>query len=112
MGGFFKDINERGMIMQLLYLNDWSMQGGGSLTSQWSKVEQWYELITFLSSTYGIAKVGVPHDFNSESCVTMSFQIVIFQTIHYCLRKSDNYYWLYWIVTYKKRIIMIPPQGS
>lgn len=45
MGGFFKDINDGGMIMQLLYLNDWSMQGGGSLTSQWSKVERWYEAI-------------------------------------------------------------------
>ena len=66
MGGFFKDINEGGMIMQLLYLNDWSMQGGGSLTSQWSKVERWYEISTFLSSTYGIAKVGVPHDFRSR----------------------------------------------
>lgn len=66
MGGFFKDINDGGMIMQLLYLNDWSMQGGGSLTSQWSKVERWYELITFLSSTYGIAKVGVPYDFRSR----------------------------------------------
>lgn len=66
MGGFFKDINDGGMIMQLLYLNDWSMHCGGSLTSQWSKVERWYELITFFSSTYGIAKVGVLHDFRNR----------------------------------------------
>ena len=49
--------------MAFLYLNDWSMQGTGKLVSQWQKVERWYGLITHLSNTYGIAKIGVPHDF-------------------------------------------------
>ena len=52
--------------MALLYLNDWSMKGTGTLTSQWPKVERWYELMTHLSNTYGIAKIGVPHDFKKR----------------------------------------------
>ena len=52
--------------MAFLYLNDWSMKGTGTLTSQWPKVERWYELMTHLSKTYGIAKIGVPRDFKSR----------------------------------------------
>ena len=52
--------------MALLYLNDWSMKGSGTLTSQWSKVERWYDLMTHLSDTYGIAKIGVPRDFKKR----------------------------------------------
>lgn len=57
MGGIFEDINEGGITMAFLYLNDWSMKGTGTLTSQWQKVERWYELMTHLSDTYGIAKL-------------------------------------------------------
>lgn len=66
MGGIFEDINEGRITMALLYLNDWSMKGTGTLTSQWPKVERWYELMTHLSNTYGIAKIGVPHDFKKR----------------------------------------------
>ncbi len=66
MGGILKNINEGGITMAFLYLNDWSMQGTGFLTSQWSKVERWHELMTHLSNTYGIAKIGVPHDFKKR----------------------------------------------
>lgn len=52
--------------MVFLYLNDWSMQGEGNLASQWSKVERWHALIEHLSSTYGITKIGVPHDFKQR----------------------------------------------
>lgn len=52
--------------MAFLYLNEWSMKGEGNLSSQWSKVERWYGLMTHLSDTYGIAKIGVPHDFKKR----------------------------------------------
>ena len=66
MGGIIEDINEGGITMAFLYLNDWSMKGEGNLSSQWSKVERWYGLMTHLSDTYGIAKIGVPHDFKTR----------------------------------------------
>ena len=66
MGGIIEDINEGGITMAFLYLNDWSMTGEGNLSSQWSKVERWYGLMTHLSDTYGIAKIGVPHDFKTR----------------------------------------------
>lgn len=66
MGEIFEVINGGGITMALLYLNDWSMKGSGTLTSQWSKVERWYDLMTHLSDTYGIAKIGVPSDFKKR----------------------------------------------
>lgn len=42
------------------------MQGKGDLTSQWAKVERWYDLMKYLSSTYGINMIGVPHDFKKR----------------------------------------------
>lgn len=45
------------------------MVGSGSLSSQWSKVNRWLELQSYLSDTYGITKVSAPHDFrNRELC--------------------------------------------
>ena len=52
--------------MAFLYLNEWSMKGEGNLSSQWSKVERWYRLMTHLSDSFGIAKSGVPHDFKKR----------------------------------------------
>lgn len=49
--------------MVFVYLNDWSMQSEGDLATQWPKVERWHTLVKHLSSTYGITKIGVPHDF-------------------------------------------------
>lgn len=66
MGGVFKNINKGEITMAFLYLNDWSMKGEGDLTSQWSKVERWHELMKHLSQTYGIAKIDVPHDFKKR----------------------------------------------
>lgn len=80
--------------MAFLYLNDWSMKGTGTLTSQWPKVERWYELMTHLSDTYGIAKIGVPHDFKRENYVVTPFPIVTSLTILNCLLTKDNYCWL------------------
>lgn len=54
------------MTMAYLYLNDWSMEGNGDLVSQWTKVERWCRLMKSLSSTYGITKIGVPHDFKKR----------------------------------------------
>lgn len=39
------------------------MQSEGDLATQWPKVERWHALVKHLSSTYGITKIGVPHDF-------------------------------------------------
>ena len=52
--------------MAFLYLNDWSMKGTAPLESQWPKVERWYKLMTNLSNTYGISKIGVPLDFKKR----------------------------------------------
>lgn len=65
MGGVIEDLNEGGITMASLYLNDWSMKGEGNLSFQWSKVERWYNLMKHLSKTYGIAKIGVPRDFSN-----------------------------------------------
>lgn len=66
MGRILKNINKGEITMASLYLNDWSMKGTAPLASQWSKVERWYNLMTHLSNTYGIAKIGVPHDFKTK----------------------------------------------
>ena len=56
----------RGLSMATLYLNDWSMVGTGSLSSQWSKVNRWLELQSYLSDTYGITEISAPHDLKNR----------------------------------------------
>jgi hypothetical protein len=55
--------------MMHLYLNDWSLIGVGNLSTQWGKVDRWFELMKHLSATYGISQIGGPKDFWSlEIC--------------------------------------------
>ena len=42
------------------------MVGTGSLSSQWSKVNRWLELQSYLSDTYGITEISAPHDLKNR----------------------------------------------
>ena len=55
--------------MAYIYLNETSMLGYGSLSSQWSAVDGWFDLVKYLEDTYRIPKIGAPkHFYDFELC--------------------------------------------
>ena len=55
--------------MAYIYLNESSMLGNGTLSSQWSAVDGWFDLVKYLEDTYRIPKIGAPkHFYDFELC--------------------------------------------